>query len=380
VKVSIVGTSRKRRSPRAFGSVRQLPSGRWNASYRAHPGKGGTVSSTHATKYAAERWLADQRIGAPRQGAGLAAVTTTDSDRILFADYAADWLANADHLKPRTAGDYQRMLDRYLLPQLGTLTLAAVTPRVVERWYHDLGHETGKVQRTRCYQLLSVIMRSAWRQELIASTPCRIAGASTSKRSHEVRTASAEELAALVTATPERFRAMVYLAAWCQLRQGELAELRRRDIDMTAGTVRVARAVSRVNGRQVVGTPKSDAGRRTVAVPPPLLPVLADHLERFAQDGPDGLLFPSDHGKQLQPSSIYGWFYPAREAAGRPDLRFHDLRHAGAVMLAQDGATLKELMARLGHSTPQAAMIYQHVATGRDAELAQKLGARISVV
>lgn len=373
-------SSRKRRSPRAFGSVRQLSSGRWNASYRTHPGKGGTVSSTHATKYAAERWLADQRLGAPRQGATVGAVTATEADRTMFADYAADWLANADHLKPRTASDYRRMLDRYLLPHLGGLSLAEVTPRVVERWYHQLGRETGRVQRTRCYQLLSVIMRTAWRQELIDSTPCRIAGATVSRRSHEIRTATADELAVLVTATPERFRLMVYLAAWCQMRQGELAELRRRDVDMDAGTVRVSRAVSRAGGRQVVGKPKSEAGRRTVAIPPPLLPVLADHLERFSQDGPDGLLFPSDHGKQLQPSTIYGWFYPAREAAGRRDLRFHDLRHSGAVLLAQDGATLKELMSRLGHSTPQAAMIYQHVASGRDAELAQKLGARISVV
>jgi integrase len=64
---------------------------------------------------------------------------------------------------------------------------------------------------------------------------------------------------------------------------------------------------------------------------------------------------------------------PAREAAGRPDLRFHDLRHTGAVLAAQTGATLAELMSRLGHSTPQAALRYQHAARGRDAEIAAKL-------
>ena len=63
----------------------------------------------------------------------------------------------------------------------------------------------------------------------------------------------------------------------------------------------------------------------------------------------------------------------ARVAAGRPDLRVHDLRHAGAVLAAQSGATLAELMARIGHSTPQAALRYQHAARGRDAIIAARM-------
>jgi integrase len=66
-------------------------------------------------------------------------------------------------------------------------------------------------------------------------------------------------------------------------------------------------------------------------------------------------------------------YYPAREAAGRPDLRFHDLRHTGVIYAAQTGATLAELMGRLGHSTSQAAMAYQAVAMGRDALIALRL-------
>jgi len=64
-------------------------------------------------------------------------------------------------------------------------------------------------------------------------------------------------------------------------------------------------------------------------------------------------------------------FYAAREAAGRPDLTFHDLRHSGAVLAASTGATIAELMARLGHSTPAAAMRYQHAAQGRDQTIAE---------
>lgn len=91
--------------------------------------------------------------------------------------------------------------------------------------------------------------------------------------------------------------------------------------------------------------------------------------------GPDALLFPAagDPTRHLAPASLYKVFYRARDAVGRPDLRWHDLRHTGAVLAAQTGATLAELMGRLGHSSPQAALRYQHVAGGRDAEIAQAL-------
>ena len=92
----------------------------------------------------------------------------------------------------------------------------------------------------------------------------------------------------------------------------------------------------------------------------------------------DALLFPAAHtGGHMQPSALYRHWYKARTAAGREDLRWHDLRHSGAVLAAQTGATLAELMARLGHSTPQAAMRYQHAAQGRDQVIAAALSAMV---
>ena len=75
----------------------------------------------------------------------------------------------------------------------------------------------------------------------------------------------------------------------------------------------------------------------------------------------------------MAPATLYRRFYNARDAAGRPDLRLHDLRHSGAVLAAATGASLAELMARLGHSTPAAAMRYQHAAKGCDREIAALL-------
>jgi integrase len=110
-----------------------------------------------------------------------------------------------------------------------------------------------------------------------------------------------------------------------------------------------------------------------VAVPPHLVPVIQAHLAGHVGHDPDALLFPAHHGGHLAPSTLYRRFYAARDAAGRPDLRFHDLRHSGAVLAASTGATLAELMARLGHSTPAAAMRYQHAGAGRDQAIAEML-------
>ena len=126
-------------------------------------------------------------------------------------------------------------------------------------------------------------------------------------------------------------------------------------------------------GSFTITSPKSDAGIRDVAIPPHVVPLIEAHLAKYVGAERDSLIFETEGGAHLQPSTLQRHWYKARTAAGRPDLRFHDLRHSGAVLAAATGASLAELMARLGHSTPQAAMRYQHAAAGRDREIAALL-------
>jgi len=112
-----------------------------------------------------------------------------------------------------------------------------------------------------------------------------------------------------------------------------------------------------------------------VAIPANIVPALEAHLAAYGEPGPDGLLFPAVGGGFLAPSTFAKSWYPARAAAGRPDLRFHDLRHAGATWAAATGATLAQLQARLGHSTVTAAMTYQRATTDADQAVADALAA-----
>jgi integrase len=209
----------------------------------------------------------------------------------------------------------------------------------------------------------------------IPSNPAHIRGAGSSKRVHKITPASLAELEAITLAMPERYRLMVLLASWCQLRFGELTELRRADIDLVHDVVKVRRGVVRTKDGRKVKKLKSDAGTRNVNIPPHLIPVVKAHLASDITGGRDGLLFPAagDPTKHLAPSTPYRVYYKAREAAGRPDLRFHDLRHTGAVLAASTGATLAELMSRLGHSTAGAGMRYQHASLDRDKVIAAAL-------
>ena len=148
-------------------------------------------------------------------------------------------------------------------------------------------------------------------------------------------------------------------------------------VDLQAGIVPVvvgSRAVVWRKGQPTVGTPKSRAGVRTIALPPNLRQPLRRHLAEYAMPGPDGLLFPNAaRTGHLHVNTLFKTYHRARRVAGRPDLRVHDLRHSAATMAAQAGATLAELMARMGHSTTKAALVYQHVAEGRDRIIAERM-------
>lgn len=362
------------RKRRGFGSIRVLPSKRFQAAYTGPDGRRYTASTTFGTRMDAEGWLARRREeisdGAWTPGANAARKVTT------FGDYAASWLTRRD-LKPRTHDHYQRVLAQLILPTFETTALRGITPSMVADWHHDLGKTTGPTYRAHAYALLRTICKTAVDEDELTVSPCRIRGAGSSRRVKRIEPASLEQLEVLVAKMPERLRVMTLLAAWCGLRFGELTELRRKDVDLKNGRLHIRRAVVRVDGKVIVGVPKSAAGVRDVAIPPHLIPALRDYLAENIAGGRDGLLFPAENGGHLPQSTLAGHFTKAREAAGRPDLRWHDLRHTGAVLAASTGATLAELMARLGHSTPSAALRYQHAAQGRDAQIAAALSALV---
>jgi integrase len=386
------GEGRKTQKRGAFGTAHKLPSGRYRAMYFGPDGRRYKAPKTFLTEKDARGWLSLRQAEIIRKAWTPPEADEAPRPKLTLTDYANQWIEHRD-LKARTYEHYRTLLDDHILDALGSRPIASITADDVRAWHAKLSNNKTPTLRAHCYGLLRTIMGTAVSDGKITTNPCVIRGAGSARRVHKIRPASLDEIAVIAEEMPEQYRAMVLLAAWCALRFGELTELRRRDIiiveptaDQLAaaaansaeepesyGVVRVERAVVRIEDGFQVTTPKSDAGIRDVAIPPHLLPVLKDHLARFVGPERDALLFPAQHGGHLAPATLYRRFYTARDTAKRPDLRWHDLRHSGAVLAAATGATLAELMARLGHSTPAAAMRYQHAAQGRDRQIAKLL-------
>lgn len=168
---------------------------------------------------------------------------------------------------------------------------------------------------------------------------------------------------------------VILTAAYSGLRWGELSGLRRRGISPTGATITVTSQLSEVKNKiELDAPPKTAAGKRTVTLPEVVADVLVGHLDRFTEPGSSALVFTSPEGEPLRRNNFRRRVWtPATKSVGLDGLRFHDLRHTGATLAAATGAPLRAIMARLGHSTPAAALRYQHVLVGQDADIATNL-------
>jgi integrase len=269
-------------------------------------------------------------------------------------------------LAVRTQELYQWLLDRHILPTLGKTEIGELTPSSVRAWHASLARTTAPTA-SKAYRLLSSILRTAVADEILARNRCQVKGASGEKAA-ERPVSSVAEVQALADAMPERLRIAVLLAAWCQLRRAELLGLRRRDVDMLRAkmTISNTRTVA-MSGAVVEKAPKTEAGRRTVAIPSNIVPVMKRHLDSFVDADPNALVINATS------RTLDHWWGKARVELGMPQIRFHDLQHSGLTWSAATGAAVAELMHRAGHASPAAALRYQHATEDRDRALADAL-------
>lgn len=353
---------------RRFGRVRKLPSGRYQVRYPGLDGVDRPAPMTFGNKTDANNWLIDKEAEL-RRGDWY----DPDAGAIALDEYAATWIEERPNLAPRTVELYQATYRRQLAPGLGRLCLTDITYARVRTWRKDrLDAGVGPVTVAKAYRLLKAITNTAVDDGLIRQNPCRIKGASV-ERSPERPSVSVEQAFAIADNIVPRYRALVLLATFASLRYGELLGLQRADVDLDAHTVKVRRAVKEVGGRLLVDAPKTWAGRRTVTIPSVIVPDLAWHLRVFAEAGDDGRLFVGPRGATPRRSNFHGYWLSALELSGVGNVHLHDLRHTGATAAAMTGATTRELMQRLGHSSPRAAMIYQHATDDRDRAIADGL-------
>lgn len=375
---------------RGFGEVERRSTGS-GVSYRARYAMpdGTRYSRSFGTKMDAEAWLATERSlidreewspPAARQMAAERRAREAASNTV--AAFAKRYLVERD-LRPTTVRSYQSLLDSRILPYFGEMALRDVTLSEIKRWRASLDSNK-ESSNASAYRLLRSILQAAEEEELIDRAPPKIRGAGTARVKNVAVPATFEEIAIIVDNMPGHLKLLIVLAAFVGLREGELLELRRSDVDGVTGRINVTRKVDKEADRSVRGacpecgrhisTPKTRSGIRVVHVPPPFLPMLQQHLLEYTAEGAKGLLFPGDRTDHMSVRYLMDRYRPAREKAGRPDLTIHGLRHTALTIAGQHGATGAELQARAGHASQAAMAIYQHATLDRDKALAERIG------
>ena len=356
----------------SFGSVRQLASGRYQASYW-YGGRRQVAEATFRTKSEARAHLDSIGTDIRRQ----LWIDPVDGE-MSVAELAAAWLASNPSKRPTTWSTDEIGLRVHILPSLGEMQIAKVRPphihSLVASWVGKAAPRTVRRQ----YGTLRAIFAFAVECDWLARTPCRGVKLPpiTSTRRHSL---TADDVASIAEATEERYRPMVWLGAVLGLRWSEAAGLRVGRVDFLQRTLTVAEALTRDGkGSPIISPPKSQAGSRTLAMPGVLADLLAEHMARCGLSVADGnqFLFQSANRTPLRYSN---WrrsvWLPAATSAGLPGAGFHDLRRASATVLVSEGVDVKTVQVRLGHSDPRLTLqIYAGVLQEAEQRAADVLG------
>lgn len=402
---------RKQRLRREFGTIRQLPSGRFQAAYeppgptqarlaRQQPPSTNPLADeppkrktritgphTFATEIQAEGWLAEERklIDSgnwlpPDQRERIDARVA-----VPVSQAVEDWIATAD-LAPGSRTRYRSLLRNHINPyRIAGVTVRDLTPADVREWHALMVQRNGRnsTSTSGAYTLAHTVLQALVKDELLPRNVCLVDGGGKQPKPAEKVVPTPQQLAALVERVPTAYKVAIQVAAWCALRPAEWVELRRKDVERHPQPpingvelpdrliLRIDRQAHLDGGEWHVKLPKGEKTRR-VEVPPHIVPLLDEQLHDRSQPGKDGLLFLNTRGDQISPANFSKSFKRLADDIC-PGATPHSLRHFGGTAYAQAGATLHEVMTALGHVTPAVALSYQHIAQGRQQALAARM-------
>ncbi|MGW0793856.1 tyrosine-type recombinase/integrase [Streptomyces sp. NPDC002692] len=356
----------KRKSRRAFGRIRKLPSGRYQARYPGPDGVLRPADRTFATTTDAGRWLDKKRIEI-EEGRWLDPAEGQTTVR----DWSARWLAAVSpQLKHKTQATYRSLINSLINPALGDRELSSLRPITITEWVGSMRTKGLSASRIRqAYRVLSQIMQSAVDNGMIPVTPCR--GVKLPRMPQtEPHILTPLEASRVVRSAAKPHDLLIALLAYAGLRVGEAFALRRVDIDVSGGFVLVDENLAEANGKLVFDTPKSHQ-KRLIRVGPALAKEIGKHLETLP-GGDDALLFTTPAGKPLRYNQWRkAYFDPAVLATGLTDVTPHDLRASHGTWVA-DKYGVMTAAHRLGHSN--ASVTTRHYArpvAGRDDQVAE---------
>lgn len=311
-------------------------------------------------------------------------------------DFLERWLEDCARMKvaPKTFERYQEIVRNHLVPALGHFPLAKLQPADIQRSYRQAlqsGRRDGKgglsaMTVLHHHRVLRCALQQALRWGLLARNP---ADAVEPPRPERKEMAALDEWGTahlLDVARGTRLYLPVLLAVTTGMRLGEILGLRWQDVDLQAGTLAVRQALQQTREGLSFKQPKTQKSRRAVKLPSVVVEALCEHRHRQeaarALLGPafhdHGLVLPQEDGQPWAPRSLSKAFEHLADRAGRPEIRFHDLRHSHASQLLKLGIHAKVVSERLGHARVATTLdVYSHVLPGLQEEAAERVDAAL---
>jgi integrase len=379
---------------------------KWKTPDGKHRTRGGFSTRKAAQAYATEVAHAQQRGNTFDPAAG----------QITFRQQAELWLQSRHDLKPTTRSSYRYMLAPVKERQgdgktlgidavFGGYPLNALKRQAITDWVAKLA-AVGKKPATvrQNVKVVRMVLAQAVADGRIPFNPAahvklpNLAG-HTGVADDPAKFLTAQQVMALVNATPWPYNVLVHVAAWSGLRAGELAGLRLGDVNLnspnTTGQLNVQRSVASVDGKLVYLPPKTKGSKRKVPLTAATTAVLRDYLKRHPRAAdPLAPLFPAirltgsrkadqvelDWAQPLRHTTFYAFvFKPAVLRAGAavpPQLAFHSLRHTYVSLCVAAGIPPLEISRFVGHSTVTTTLgIYAHLFESDHSAAMGKLGA-----
>lgn len=271
---------------------------------------------------------------------------SADRGRVFVRDIIDVWVEGQVHLKPSTMAATRSDVRATIKPYWGGKILADITRADVQAWVSEM-NKAARTVETIYGRFRSFLNWCVEEQRITVSPAKGVNLPKGHKREHIFLTTA--QVQRLANQIDPQFTDLIWLLATTGLRFGEAAELRTKDIDVRRRRVRVARSVTEVEGKMVIGPPKNGK-ERTV----PLTGFMADRLKADLHGrGRDALVFPSERGMHLRSNNFKTREYDsAVKAAGLPaGLWVHDLRHTAASWAVRSGASVKSVQRMLGHAS-----------------------------
>jgi integrase len=330
-----------------MASIQKRPDGQWRARYRDSAGK--EHAKHFARKTDGQRWLDEVT----------AAIVTHQyvdprSGKITFRQYAEQWRSVQVH-RPSTQEHVEAKLRRYVYPILGDRPMSSIRASNIQALTKRLSEQLAPSTAGVVHRIVSSVFRAAVRDRVIAYSPCD--GIKLPKvAKSRVEPLDTEVVLELADTVPDRYRALVILAAGTGMRQGECFGLTVDKIDFLRRTVHVEQQPVTVTGRApFLAPPKTAASVRSIPLPTVVVDGLASHLAKYP--ALDGFVFTTEVGHLIH-RTVFGRMW--RRTA--PGVHFHELRHYYASLLIRHGESVKVVQSRLGHASASETLdTYSHL-------------------